>query len=65
MTGEVEGTGLKRPGFWKGWPMWTLGPSRIIIRADLEGVLLRQELGLLEMGQGREREMEGAGGIRL
>lgn len=65
MTGEVEGTDLKRPGSWKGCPMWTLGPSRIIIRTDLEGVLVREELGLLEMGQGREREMEGAGGIRL
>ena len=39
--------------------MWTLGPSRIIIRTVLEGVLVSQELGLLEMGQGgKERWRE-------
>lgn len=46
---------------WKGWPMWTLGPSELSSGQSWKGVLVSQELGLLEMGQGG-KEMGGSWG---
>lgn len=36
-------------------PMWTQRSSRIVTRAELERVMVYQELTLQEMGQGRGR----------